>query len=229
MVVTIVGTARIHLTKLAAAQRQLRAAVRMFFAGEDDLAIHTVASAAYRVLSDLKAERGKDEVGDYYLTTIFYAVREYRRGTLPGYLANDPEAMKWIREIAEQLPIYASTKFEDIAASVSSEVTGEFWRKRNKVANFLKHADRDPKSHIALDEVDNLNLLMQTFGSYVDLINDDLGAEGLVFLLYFSVTSGVKEGLPPELHDIATELGGLSPNEQLNKCCLLLEGMGATE
>jgi hypothetical protein len=76
----------------------------MFFAGEDNLAIHTVASAAYRVLSDLKAERGKDEVGGYYLTTIFYAVREYRRGTLPSYLSDDIEAMKWIREIAEQLP-----------------------------------------------------------------------------------------------------------------------------
>jgi len=114
MVVTIVGTARIHVTKLAAAQRQLRAAVRMFFAGEDNLAIHTVASAAYRVLSDLKAERGKDEVGDYYLTTIFYAVREYRRGTLPSYLSDDIEAMKWIREIAEQLPICASTKLEGL-------------------------------------------------------------------------------------------------------------------
>lgn len=227
--VPVVGTARIHLTKLAAAQRQLRAAVRMFFAGEDDLAIHKVASAAYRVLSDLKAERGKDEVGDYYLTTIFYAVREYRRGTLPGYLADDPEAMKWIREIAEQLPIYASAKFEDIAASVSLDVAREFWQKRTKVANFLKHADRDPKSHIALDEVDNLSLLMQTFGSYVDLVKDDLGDEGLVLLLYFSVASGIKEGLPPELHDIAMELEGLSPTEQLNKCSLLLEGMATTE
>lgn len=64
-------TATVHVTKLAAAQRQLRAAVRMFFAGEDELAIHTVASAAYR-LSDLKADRGRDEVGDYYLTAIFY-------------------------------------------------------------------------------------------------------------------------------------------------------------
>ena len=78
------SSGKIHVTKLAAAQRQLRAAIRMFFSGEDELAIHTVASAAYRVLSDLKMERGRDEVGDYYLTKIFYAVRDFRRGTLPS-------------------------------------------------------------------------------------------------------------------------------------------------
>lgn len=93
-------SARLHVTKLAAAQRQLRAAIRMFFAGEDELAIHTVASAAYRILTDLKSERGRDEVGDYYLTAIFYCVRSYRRGALPSYLANDPNAMTWIRDLA---------------------------------------------------------------------------------------------------------------------------------
>jgi hypothetical protein len=56
----------------------------MFFAHEDELAVHTVASAAYRFISDLKAERGRDEVGDYYLTAILYCVRDYRRGTLPA-------------------------------------------------------------------------------------------------------------------------------------------------
>jgi len=32
--------AQLYITKLAAAQHQLRAAVRMFFQSEDDLAIH---------------------------------------------------------------------------------------------------------------------------------------------------------------------------------------------
>jgi len=64
----------IYITKLAAAQRQLRAAIRMFFSGEDELAVHTVAFAAYKVLSDLKADRGRDEAGDYFLmrsSTLF--------------------------------------------------------------------------------------------------------------------------------------------------------------
>jgi hypothetical protein len=46
--------APITLLKLTAAQRQLDAAIRMTFAGEDPLAITTVAAAACRVLCDLQ-------------------------------------------------------------------------------------------------------------------------------------------------------------------------------
>jgi hypothetical protein len=94
-----------YVTKLAAAQRQLRAAIRTYFAREDELAIHTVASAAYRLIADLKKHRGRDEAGDYYLTSIFYCVRDYRRGTLPRYLADDAQVMAWIKDIAKALPI----------------------------------------------------------------------------------------------------------------------------
>lgn len=217
---------KIHVTKLAAAQRQLGAAIRMFFAGEDELAVHTVASAAYRILTDLKSERGKDEVGDYYLTAIFYCVRDYLRGTLPSYLANDPDAMKWIREMAERFPINGSTKFEDVTASVSLDVARSFWKERNKVSNFLKHADRDPKAHIALDEVDNLTLLMQSLGSYHDLANDNLGAEGLVLWLYFNVSSR-KGGVPVRFQDMAAHLEGLSPAERLTFCSAFVSKLNA--
>lgn len=218
---------KVHVTKLAAAQRQLRAAIRMVFAREDELAVHTVASAAYRILADLKSERGRDEVGDYYLTTIFYCVRDYRRGTLPSYLANDPDTVKWIREMAERLPIDGDTKFEDVIASVSPDVAKSFWQKRNKVSNFLKHANRDPKTHIALNEVDNLTLLMQSLGSYCDLVNDDLGAEGLVFWLYFNVASRRKEGLPGRFLDVAEHLEGLSPAERLSFCSAFVGELNA--
>ena len=43
----------IHIIKIAAAERQLGAAIRLFFANEDALAIHTVAAAATKVLQDL--------------------------------------------------------------------------------------------------------------------------------------------------------------------------------
>ena len=161
----------------------------MFFAGEDELAIHTVGAAAYRIIADLKSERGRDEVGDYYLTMLFYVVRDYRRGTLPKQFTDNPEAMKWIQEMAEQIPITASMKYEDITMSVSAETARSWWQKRNKVSDFLKHADRDPKSHISLQEVDNLELLTQTLASYTDLVQDDLEAEGLVLWMYFNVVS----------------------------------------
>lgn len=215
--------AKLHVTKLSAAQRQLRAAIRLFFAGEDELAIHTIASAAYRILSDLKADRGRDEAADSYLTSIFYCIRSYRRGTLPSYLADDPATMEWIREMAEHLPIEASTRFEDVVASISPETAKLFWNKRNKISNFLKHADRDVRSSITLEEVDNLHLMMGALAAYVDLVPSDLGDEGLVFWLYFSVVCGISEGLPEEYQPIAARIEDLPPADRLVLCSQLIQ------
>lgn len=216
---------KIYVTKLAAAQRQLCAAIRMFFAGEDELAVHTVASAAYRVLSDLKAERGRDEAADVHLTSIFYVVRDYRRGALPGYIANDPEMMRSVREMADRLPITASSKFKDAVGSASPDVAQEFWRSRNAVSNFLKHADRDPKSHISLDDVDNLYLLNQASCSYIDLTEDNLGPEGFVLWVYFCAVKGISEGMPEKFRKIAAEIEKLDPDEQIRFCSEWLREM----
>ena len=59
------GQVTIHITKIAAAKRQLDAAIRMFFAGEDELAVHTIAAAAFRVLRDLHKKRGKSYSGKF--------------------------------------------------------------------------------------------------------------------------------------------------------------------
>jgi len=44
------------IAKLEAAQRQLDAAIRMFFKNEDMLAVHTVSRAAFRVIYDITKE-----------------------------------------------------------------------------------------------------------------------------------------------------------------------------
>jgi hypothetical protein len=46
------------ITKLDAAERRLRAAIRMFFERRDMVAIHTLAAAALQVLDDLARKRG---------------------------------------------------------------------------------------------------------------------------------------------------------------------------
>ncbi len=46
------------VSKLEAAERQLRQAVRLFFQRGDDVAIHTLAAAAYQILSDLCEHKG---------------------------------------------------------------------------------------------------------------------------------------------------------------------------
>jgi hypothetical protein len=46
------------VTKLEAAERQLRVAIRMFFERKDMIAVHTLATAALQVLDDLARKRG---------------------------------------------------------------------------------------------------------------------------------------------------------------------------
>jgi hypothetical protein len=76
--------ATIHITKIAAAKRQLEAAIRMFFAGEDELAIHTIAAAAFRVLRDLHNNRGKTFPAKMLEAGFFNIAKHYPEGNLPA-------------------------------------------------------------------------------------------------------------------------------------------------
>ncbi|RCW77701.1 hypothetical protein [Phyllobacterium bourgognense] len=209
---------KLYVTKLAAAKRQLCAAIRMFFDGEDELAVHTVAHAAYKLLSNIKTTRGRDEAADDYLNMVFYHVQEYRRGTLPSFIANDPEMMQFIRDIADRLPINASSRFTEVTASVTKNVAKDFWDKRSKVANFLKHADRDPKAYLDSDEVDNLTLLTRAHGAYVDLTHTHIDPEGIVLWVYSCVTTGMAELLPSEFKDKIAALHKRNTDEKLRFC-----------
>ena len=217
----------VHVTKLLAAQRQLLEAVRMFFAGRDQLAVHTVASAAYGIIKDLKAERGRDEAGDYYLTMTFYAVRSYRRGSLPPRLTEDPDFMGWVRKMAKRLPITASTQYHEVKVHLDPQTTREFWSRSNRASNFLKHADRDAGDSLSLDDLDNLYLLTLAFGSYRNLVQGavDPESEGLVLWVYFNTVTGQKDNLPKPLQRLAASLEKLPDEQRLAFCCNWLESM----
>jgi hypothetical protein len=175
-------TASLHVTKLAAAKRQLRAAIRLFFMEEDELAIHTVASASYGLLKDLKRDRGQSEAADSYRTTFFYLVRDFRRGTLPAHMTSDPTKMAEIESVADHLsPITADSKLSDVQVTISSALERQYWSESNKAANFLKHADRDTDGTLSLDKIGNNLLLLKCCSAYRDIAPDDLGNEGLVF------------------------------------------------
>ncbi|MYD93244.1 MAG: hypothetical protein F4Y02_06040 [Chloroflexi bacterium] len=201
----------------------------MFFAAEDELAVHTIASAAYRLISDLKSKHGYDEAGDHYLTMVFFAVRDYRRGTLPKVLADDPDAVRWIKSLADRLPITSSSEYRDFRASVSSAVRDAFRSNRNKVANFLKHADRDADLVLPSGDVDNLTLLMTGLGSYLDVAPDDLGPEGRVLWIYFCVANTLSDNLPAEYAPVADALKEASPDDQLRLCRELIVRLGVSD
>jgi hypothetical protein len=62
---------KLRVTKLEAARRQLEGAVRLYFADDDPVAIHTLTCAAYQVLVDINQARGgtptlKEQIVTWY-------------------------------------------------------------------------------------------------------------------------------------------------------------------
>jgi hypothetical protein len=91
-----------RISKLEAAERQLNCAIRLYFADDDLLAVHTLSRAAFRVLFDIYPERVRDTFG------------------------------------------------KDLEA----DITRLGWRRFNRVANFLKHAEEDREDTIDYAEAD---------------------------------------------------------------------------
>lgn len=113
----IVTWPEMRATKIEAAKRQLDAGVRMLFAKEDALAVHTLAFAAYGLLRDLS------------------------KGVGPTDTLKRLEADANLREGTE------------------------FWGDLKRLANFLKHADRDSAEMIRgiPEEFNEAVLLMDCF------------------------------------------------------------------
>jgi hypothetical protein len=165
--------ATVHITKIAAAKRQLEAAIRMFFTREDELAIHTVAAAAFRVLRDIKGKRGSSFAADVMKEALYDFTRRYMEGTLR---ADEVEHLK----AAGLLPFIISLvgrinsdggKFDREQISVQMDFQAEQRMFPSAVANFLKHADRDVGAHL-VEEVKNLDLLIRATAAYLQLIKD---------------------------------------------------------
>lgn len=215
--------AEVHITKLASAERQLRAAIRLFFAEEDELAIHTVAAAAYQVLADLKRHRGRDEAADAYYTGLFYLVRDYQRGTLSEEMKGNAELMEWLAANSESFPIDASSNPSQITASAAPGVMRKkYWDERHRFANFLKHAGGDATASISLEKLDNLTLLLQGICAYLDLTGSLPGEEALVMQLYLDAREGHP---PPEDHDrrqVAARLTTLDESQRKRICLELV-------
>ena len=214
---------KVYVNKLFAAQRQLREAIRMFFAQRDELAIHTVASAAYRILIDLKKKRGRNEAADAQFTGIFYIVRSYRRGTLPVETQDDPEYMKFIKEWAEQLPlITATTEFDDVQIAMNQDATAQYWSEHNATANFLKHADWDSEKLLDLEKIKNFDLLLQAGRAYIDVTGRTF-VEHEILMIYFAVKNQMIYELQEGHRKIAELLNKINPEEQLNACQLFID------
>ena len=217
-----------YVTKLVAAQRQLNEAIWMFFAKRDELAIHTIASAAYRILRDMKENRQRDEAADAQFTGIFYVVRDYRRGQLPSEVLEDAAFMKFIKEEADRLPmITAATELNDFWITMSQDLRKKYWEEQNAVANYLKHADQDSDKHLDLDKVNNLDLLQTASSAYID-VSGKASVEVQILMIYTVVKNKIISGLPEEHQKTAGLLNKMVPEMQLKACQLYIERLTAS-
>lgn len=136
-------SARVFLTKLGAAERQLSAAIRMVLANEDELAIHTVAAAAYRVLRDIKQQRGRSDAFDLFERGLSPVAHDLATGKINSvarvFAYEDSPLVAIIDSIRDGIIAGDIKSFEDVPP-IKVKNEGRFWYEFNEPFNFLKHA-----------------------------------------------------------------------------------------
>ena len=213
--------AEVYITKLVAAKRQLRAAIRFFFCREDELAVHTVGAAAYNLLRELKATRRGDETEDR-LKTLFLGLmslaQALQAGKLPDWAAKDTHLLEVLRSISEKILPTERLDISSINVTIGESTRKSFWKDNNRVANFLKHANKDADLFISTSDIDNLSLLVAAANSYESVAPDDLGFEGLVLTLYFlaSLDSEIDDTYP--FSEQVCKLREMSRDERMAFC-----------
>lgn len=190
----------IQISKLAAAQRQLDAAIRMFFQREDELAIHTVAAAAFQILRDIVKQRGGHFTSEVFRSGILSIAQQYVQGTLPPdkkTMIEGSNFMPVITELAEQIRVHGEDfDKECININVSKWHEHKLWLSETTV--FLKHAERDPNGFLSADGLDNEKMLMATCAAYLELMNQPTPE----IKAYFAFWSAKND----QMHDLAHEV-----------------------
>ena len=154
---------KVWINKLAAAERQLAAAIRMYFMEEDALAIHSVASAAHCLYADLLSRRGKDPAFHLVGFGALSVAKRYVDGDLTdkdleGWGEGALEAILPLVDILRENP---ELDIYEFTVSGSAEEARKFYREIRHAYNFLKHADRDASAVLDSAKINNEDLLYQ--------------------------------------------------------------------
>jgi len=197
----------VQISKIAAAQRQLDAAIRIFFDREDELAVHTVAAAAFQVLRDVTKNRGKNFTSEVFRAGILNIAKQYAAGTLP----QDKRAIiegsglmtmlePLIADIREQGEEFDSKR---IGVKVSKQQEHKLWL--YQATNFLKHADRDPHGFLSTDNLDNERIIMATCAAYLEIMKEPT-PEIAAYFAFWSAKNHEVDGLAKEVQKFARQL-----------------------
>lgn len=231
-------SASILISKLTAAQRQIDAAVRMTLAGEDKLAVYTVAAAALKVLRDVMRKRGITLVEDRHLHTLVGLARRLienehsdvldhiRENERPFYEAVELAATT-IREAEEAAG--KRVRAEDLfKVSASDAVELAYSQEVDPPANFLKHADRDVDGHWDDDGFDSERVLFDACDAYLSVMRR-LTPEMLVYMTLLMIECGDgktgdgRESFWGPMGPVATILKGVEPAERRSVSLNLLD------
>ena len=168
--------AAIFINKLEAARRQLDAAIRMTFANEDELAIHTVAAAAYRIVRDLLEKRERFELDETITWGVYTTARSLAAGELPqaelDRIARElsPKLRDLIEATAKEIKAKGDAIIPPIDLDLRSARIAD-WSRLSAGANFLKHADKDTEAHLLLDKINNEELLSRAIAAYLSIFS----------------------------------------------------------
>ena len=202
--------ATVHLTKIAAAKSQLDTAIRLFFAHDDELSIHTLVAAAFRINRDLIEKRGTDFEAEVLRAGLYAMAKQYRAGTLSENVSKD------LKEIG------LLSLFETIADDDPSRI----WITRGKAesrgwpsgpANFLKHADRHPNALLAASDINNEDFLIGACIAYLELMPTS-SPEIMAFIALWAVEHDHALDAHAPVRKLADRLASLKKDKRYRAC-----------
>lgn len=225
-------SAVISITKLAAAKRQLDAAIRMRFASEDELAIHSVAAAALGILRDVARNRPTSSVAELMALGLQRIAKSYLRGILDDegkrLMEEDPTLRQMVIGLVHHIEVKGDDFDQGQYAFIGnpSDIERQFWGRVNKPANFLKHADRDADAALASNEIDCEQLIHIACGMYATVMRR-LTPEMTVFLGYWIASredwGGWEAGQNP--YDIAQVFKTMKGRRRIAACRKLIRSI----
>lgn len=220
------------ISKIAAAQRQIDAAIRMVLVGEDKLAVYTVAAAALKVLRDIMRKRGRSLVEDQHLHIVVGAARQllnneysevldYIRNHDPSYYAMIEYAADVIRK--EETGGRRMKAEEIFKVCASNEVEFAYRQRVDFPANFLKHADKDANGHWSDHGFDSETVLFEACEAYLSVMRR-VTPEMLVYTTLIMMEHGSSsESFWGPLRHVERILEGADQTERRAICWNLLK------
>lgn len=227
-------SAEILVTKIEAARRQIDAAIRMVLNREDELAVHTVAAAAYRILRDLLDKRGRSDFEELiqhgiYAYAYSIASGQFSEEEIDNLKHDHPQLFPIITSLAARIGKEGDRITPaDVSVLVDQASKKLDWQSSSQAANFLKHADRDDAKAISIEEIDNLSLIARASAAYT-MITRDATFEMVAFWIWRAACSDTWQiDLKDESLAIAKALASLPPGRRRLACKALIQSWRKT-